>query len=85
MKYYMQCCICGKAIVNVMLDGNNPDPLTDEEGKLLSLGPNTLCCKHCNDVFVVPYRICAHYGLKAQCSEITKGVLARRSLWLKEK
>lgn len=81
----MKCCICGKEIVNVILDGNSPDPLTDEEGNFLSLGPNARCCNYCNNVFVVPYRICEHHGLKVQCSEITKGVLARRSLWLKEK
>ena len=30
-----KCCICGKEIKNEILEGNNPDPLKDENDKFL--------------------------------------------------
>ena len=29
-----RCCICGKEIKDEVLEGNNPDPLKDENGKV---------------------------------------------------
>ena len=75
------CCICGKIIEDDILEGNNPDPLRDEEGNFLSQGENSYCCKHCDNVYVTSYRISEAYGLKDQCELTQKEVLRLRSLW----
>ena len=57
-----KCCICGREIVDEVRDGNNPDPLKDENGKFLSDHPvNHLCCHYCDSVYVTPYRMCEYY------------------------
>lgn len=73
-----RCCICGKEIKDEVRDGNNPDPLKDENGKFLADDPiNNLCCQHCDNTYVTPYRICKH------CELIQAKVLDLRKGWLK--
>lgn len=80
-----KCCICGKEIVDEIHDGNNPDPLKDENGKFLADDPvNNLCCQHCNNTYVTPYRICKHYKEEKQCDLIQQKVLELRKGWLKK-
>lgn len=49
----MKCCICGKEIVGL---GNNPDPLTKEDGSYFDLEKER-CCDECNEKYVVPARL----------------------------
>ena len=75
-----KCCICGKEIKDEILEGNNPDPLKDENGKFLA----DVCCSSCNHVYVLSFRVCQIYGLKDQCDLIQKKVLELRKSWLKK-
>ena len=80
-----KCCICGKEIKNEILEGNNPDPLKDENDKFLADDPKyNRCCHSCNHSYVIPFRICQMYGLKEQCDLIQKKVLELRKSWLKK-
>ena len=47
------CCICGERCTGW---GNNPYPVTDEEG--------ARCCDECNNTHVIPARIAAMYANK---------------------
>lgn len=78
----MKCCICGKEIVDEIHDGNNPDPLKDENGKFLADTEHSCCCADCNKVYVLPYRMCEIYGVKDQMSKIQNKVLKIRKGWL---
>lgn len=79
-----KCCICGKEIVDEVHDGNNPDPLKDENGNFLADDPvYNLCCSRCDHVYVTSFRICQVYGLKEQCDLTQKRVLELRKGWLK--
>lgn len=80
-----RCCICGKEIKDEVLEGNNPDPLKDENGKSLAGDPEyNVCCSSCNHVYVLSFRVCQLYGLKDQCDLIQKKVLELRKSWLKK-
>ena len=80
-----KCCICGKEIKDEILEGNNPDPLKDENGKFLADDPKyNVCCHDCNHLYVISFRICQIYGLKEQCDLIQKKVLELRKSWLNE-
>ena len=46
------CCICGKEDIGW---GNNPDPVTDENGKFFK--EDDECCDKCNDEVVIPKRL----------------------------
>lgn len=48
---YFNCCICGEFFEGW---GNNPDPITDEEGK--PFDENEECCNSCNAMKVIPER-----------------------------
>lgn len=50
------CCICGKKFEGW---GNNPDPVTDENGNLFPV--DARCCDECNDEYVIPARLIAIY------------------------
>ena len=76
----MKCCICGKELIDDILEGNNPDPLKDEQGNFLSES-GAVCCKHCDNTYVLPYRICEYHKVTDQCELIQKEVLRLRSLW----
>lgn len=78
-----RCCICGKEIKNEIREGNNPDPLKDENGNLLADDINyNVCCSNCNRVYVLSYRICQIHRLKEQCNLIQKKVLELRKGWM---
>ena len=78
-----KCCICGKEIKDEILEGNNPDPLKDENGKFLADDPKyNMCCYDCNHLYVISFRICQIYELKEQCDLIQKKVLELRKSWL---
>ena len=80
-----KCCICGKEIKNEILEGNNPDPLKDENDKFLADDPKyNKSCYSCNHSYVISFRICQMYGLKEQCGLIQKKVLELRKSWLKK-
>lgn len=80
-----KCCICGKEVKNEILEGNNPDPLKDENGKFLADDPKyNRCCHSCDRSYVISFRICQMYGLKEQCDLIQKKVLELRKGWLKK-
>ena len=80
-----RCCICGKEIKDKILEGNNPDPLKDENGKSLACDPEyNVCCSSCNHVYVLSFRFCQIYGLKDQCDLTQKKVLELRKSWLKK-
>ena len=46
------CCICGKEFTGW---GNNPDPVTDENGNLFP--EDARCCDECNAMYVIPARL----------------------------
>jgi len=50
------CCICGKPFTGW---GNNPDPVTDENGNLYP--EDARCCDECNSEIVIPTRILEIY------------------------
>lgn len=79
-----RCCICGKDIVDDVRNSCNPDPLLDENGKFLADDPTyNRCCQHCNNVYVIPYRVCKHYKAEDQCTLIQLKVLELRKGWVK--
>jgi len=47
-----KCCICGTKSCDW---GNNPDPVTDEDGMLFD--EDARCCDECNDKVVIPKRL----------------------------
>lgn len=51
------CCICGKQFTGW---GNNPDPVTDENGNLFP--EDARCCDECNDNVVIPTRLVEMFG-----------------------
>ena len=53
------CCICGKEFIGW---GNNPDPVTDENGNLFP--DEARCCDDCNNNVVIPTRLAELYGNK---------------------
>lgn len=53
------CCICGKVFEGW---GNNPDPVTDENGNLFP--EDARCCDECNGKYVIPARLVELYGEK---------------------
>lgn len=77
-----KCCICGKTIKDDIRDGNNPDPLKDEQGKYLAENPDNVCCHECDVTYVTPYRICQAYGQTEQCRLIQQKVLDLRKGWV---
>lgn len=79
-----KCCICGKEIVDEIHDGNNPDPLKDENGNWLSQSENPYCCKRCDNVYVLSARISLIYNLQDQFDLTQKKVLELRKGWLKK-
>lgn len=52
MEKTYKCCICGKEFKGW---GNNPDPVTDENGNLFP--DNARCCDECNGMYVIPARL----------------------------
>jgi hypothetical protein len=49
---YFNCCLCDDIFQGY---GNNPDPVTDLEGR--NYGEEEECCDSCNDSVVVPTRM----------------------------
>lgn len=76
-----RCCICGKQIKDDIRDGNNPDPLKDENGKPLAENHENVCCHECDCTYVTPYRLCLYYGQHEQCNLIQNKVLELRKGW----
>ena len=77
-----RCCICGKEIKDEVLEGNNPDPLKDENGKYLSETDNPYCCKSCNNVYVLAARVSLYCEVPKQFELTQKKVLELRKGWL---
>jgi hypothetical protein len=48
----IRCCICGNFLEGY---GNNPDPVTTENGKFFK--EDDECCDKCNDEVVIPKRL----------------------------
>ena len=78
----LRCCICGKIIEDYTHDSNNPDPLKDENGKFLA-DSDGRCCKECDENYVIPFRIAAHYGSTKTCEILQKQVIDKRKSWRK--
>lgn len=51
-----KCCICGREFIGW---GNNPDPITDENGDLFP--EDARCCDDCNSIYVIPARLVELY------------------------
>jgi hypothetical protein len=51
-KELTKCCICSKFFEGY---GNNPDPVTDEDGKFFK--EDDECCSVCNNTVVIPKRM----------------------------
>ena len=49
---YFGCCLCGDIFEGY---GNNPDPVTDLEGRYYD--EEDECCDNCNSTVVIPTRI----------------------------
>lgn len=79
----LRCCICGKEIKDPVHDGNNPDPLKDENGKFLSEGEDPFCCKDCDTIYVLSVRMAQYYGVPNQVELTQKKVLELRKKWRK--
>lgn len=77
-----RCCICGKEIKDEVREGNNPDPLKDENGKYLSETDNPYCCQHCNNVYVLAARMSLYCEVPKQFELTQKKVLELRKGWL---
>ena len=53
------CCICNREFMGW---GNNPDPVTDENGNLFP--EDARCCDECNDNVVIPTRLVEMFGVR---------------------
>ena len=82
MAKKIRCCICGKEIKDEIHDANNPDPLLDENGVSLGQDPDNVCCKDCDNAYVIAFRVCKHFRQEKQCAEIQQHVLDLRKGWL---
>jgi len=49
---YFVCCLCDDIFQG---NGNNPEPVTDLEGR--PFNDEQECCDNCNSIFVIPARM----------------------------